>query len=264
MSDAFKDTGPATAGEALASIVAAFSGAQAVVTMPAVCLPVLTQAARLKPRPDGLFAFTAPNKAVRRCGWGERLLALMLLVLFMPFFLVLAALVLTCEGTPVFFRQKRYGFNGMPFTVFKFRTMMRRSECLHEKLQQKLGHDDRLFKLERDPRVTRLGVFLRGTFLDEWPQLLNVARGEMRFIGPRPLPASDQRHYTRPCHALRLQGLPGITGLWQVSGRNERTFDEMCLLDCYYLCHRTLAMDLWLLMRTVRVVLKEICLARKP
>ena len=262
MRGAFKDSGPARVGDVLSAIVAAANGETAV-TIPATCLPVLTQAARLKPRADGCYVFGAPHESVRRCGWRERVLAMVLLVLLSPVFAGLAALVLAFEGAPVLFRQERYGLNGRPFKVFKFRTMIRRSECLHEKLQQKLGQEDRLFKLDNDPRVTRLGGFLRTTFLDELPQLLNVARGDMRFIGPRPLPASDQGHYTQPYHVFRLQGMPGITGLWQVSGRNARTFDEMCLLDCYYLCNRSLGLDLWLLMRTVRVMLKEIGLARK-
>ena len=90
--------------------------------------------------------------------------------------------------------------------------------------------------------------------VDELPQLVNVARGEMRFIGPRPLPASDQRHYTRPCHELRLKGVPGMTGLWQVAGRNERMFEEMCLLDYCYLCNRSAALDLRIIGRTLGLI----------
>jgi lipopolysaccharide/colanic/teichoic acid biosynthesis glycosyltransferase len=173
-------------------------------------------------------------------------------------------LVLAFDGRPVLFRQERFGCGGAPFTLLKFRTMKRRSDRLHARLQRRLGRDGRLFKLERDPRVTRLGALLRRTFVDELPQLVNVARGEMRFVGPRPLPASDQGHYTRPCHALRLRGMPGMTGLWQVSGRNRLTFDEMCLLDTYYLCNRSLRLDLWLALRTAGVVLGEAGLKREP
>jgi len=248
-------------GDVLAFIdVAVREGGAAAV--PCAFLPVLTNEAQCRPDGEGNFVFGAPAASAMRCGWAERALACLLLVLLLPVFSAVGALVLLFEGRPVVFRQERYGRGGVAFTVFKFRTMMRRSERLHDKLQRKLGQEDRLFKLERDPRVTRLGGFLRRTFLDELPQLLNVARGEMRFIGPRPLPASDQAHYTCPYHALRLKGMPGMTGLWQVAGRNARTFDEMCLLDYYYLCNRSLAFDLRLIGRTVGMMLKEIGLKR--
>jgi lipopolysaccharide/colanic/teichoic acid biosynthesis glycosyltransferase len=174
-----------------------------------------------------------------------------------------AVAVLAFDGWPVLFRQVRFGCDGAPFTALKFRTMKRCSERLHEKLQRRSGRGDYLFKLDRDPRVTRLGDVLRRTFIDELPQLVNVARGEMRLVGPRPLPASDQGHYAQPCHALRLKGMPGMAGLWQVSGRNRLTFDEMCLLDTYYLCHRSLRFDLWLAARTFGVVCEQIGLKRK-
>lgn len=258
-----KDPGQTTVGTILDRIEAAVKEGGAV-AVAETCLPVLAREAGCCPDGDGNFVFGAPAASAMRCGWVERGLSVLLLAVLSPVFAVVAGLVLLFEGRPVIFRQERYGCDGVPFTVFKFRTMVRRSESLHGRLQQKLGQEGHLFKLARDPRVTRLGGFLRRSFLDELPQLLNVAKGEMRFIGPRPLPASDQGHYTRPCHALRLKGMPGITGLWQVAGRNERTFDEMCLLDCYYLCHRSLAFDLHLIMRTVRVMFKEVCLKREP
>jgi len=254
-------------GEAAPAEVLAFVGAAAAqgndAAVPSACVPVLTRCAACEPQRDGAFLFLRPGAAVRRCGWGERLAAAALLAVLLPLFAAVAALVLLLEGRPVFFRQARFGVDGRPFTAFKFRTMMRRSEQLHARLQQKLGQEGRLFKLDRDPRVTRLGGWLRSTFVDELPQLLNVAKGEMRFVGPRPLPASDQAHYTQPYHALRLCGMPGITGLWQVSGRNDRTFDEMCLLDYYYLCNRSARLDARLLVRTVWTVVQEIRLKRK-
>ena len=188
----------------------------------------------------------------------ERFLAVLGLVLLSPVFVLIAAAIVLFDGFPVFFRQERYGKDGVRFVMLKFRTMLRRAETLHEKLQRQKGAPDRLFKLENDPRVTPIGSFLRRTFLDELPQLVNVARGDMRFVGPRPLPESDQRHYCRPEHSLRLKGLPGMTGLWQVSGRNVRSFDEMCLLDCYYLCNRSLRFDARIVGRTVCLLLKQI------
>ena len=263
----FTDTGNAGAGDILAFIDAAVKeGTDAAV--PAFCMPTLTGPAGCKPLRDreaaGCFVFRAPSGAHGYCGFLERVAAVFLLVMLAPVFVALFVLIFLFDGAPVLFRQERYGRDGVPFTLLKFRTMMRRSERLLERLQRTRGTEGHLFKLERDPRVTRIGGFLRRTFLDELPQLVNVARGEMRFLGPRPLPASDQRHYTRPYHALRLKGMPGITGLWQVAGRNARTFDEMCLLDYYYLCNRSAALDLRVVARTAWLVLKQAGLKREP
>ena len=230
---------------------------------PVSSLPVLARAAKCRPDGDGNFVFRAPSPCASRCGWSERVLAMLALLACAPFLALVSLLVLAFDGRPVLFRQERFGRDGKPFFLLKFRTMKRQSEILHEQLQCRLGQEGWLFKLERDPRVTRLGAVLRCMFIDELPQLVNVARGEMRFVGPRPLPASDQGHYTCACHALRLKGLPGMTGLWQVSGRNRLTFDEMCLLDIYYLCNRSLRFDLWLVARTVGVVFKQISLTRE-
>jgi len=230
--------------------------------VPAECAPVLLHDARCRPDTDGCFRFRWPAGPVP-CGCVERVAALLLLVLCLPVLTVTALLVLLCDGWPVVFRQERFGFRGRPFVVYKFRTMDRRAETLHARLQRRRRTGGRLFKLERDPRVTRLGALLRRTFVDELPQLVNVVRGEMRLVGPRPLPASDQDHYTQPAHALRLEGLPGMTGLWQVSGRNRLTFDAMCLLDIYYLCHRSRRFDLLLIARTVGVVFEQIGLRGK-
>jgi lipopolysaccharide/colanic/teichoic acid biosynthesis glycosyltransferase len=186
-----------------------------------------------------------------------------LLAALAPALLAVTLLVLGCDGWPAVFRQERFGRGGAPLPFFKFRTMRRRSESQHAELQRALGREGRLFKLERDPRVTRLGAVLRRTFIDELPQLVNVVRGEMRFVGPRPLPASDDGHYTQPYHALRLGGMPGMTGLWQVSGRDRLTFDELCLLDVYYLCNRSLRFDLWLAARTAVVIIKQAALKGK-
>ncbi len=230
--------------------------------VPAACVPVLTRQGRCRPDRGGMFEFCF-NARPRRCGGAERALAFFLLIVCLPLAAVTAALLWGCDGCPVIFRQIRYGFRGVPFTLFKFRTMNRRAERLHAGLQRRRKEPERLFKLERDPRATRLGAVLRRTFIDEWPQLINVMRGEMRLVGPRPLPESDQGHYTRSGHALRLEGVPGMTGLWQVSGRNQLTFDEMCLLDVYYVCHRSAWLDLVVIARTIGVVFQQIGLARE-
>jgi len=186
----------------------------------------------------------------------DRLLALVLILLLLPLLLLIAAAILIFDGAPVLFRQRRSGFRNNGFTILKFRTMVVRSEQLHRRMQRRWGEKGRLFKMTNDPRVTRLGGFLRATFLDELPQLFNVLRGEMRLIGARPLPASDGHHYKMECHALRLQGLPGITGLWQVCGRNALTFDQMCLLDYYYCCNRSWKLDLLIVLKTIQLLLR--------
>jgi lipopolysaccharide/colanic/teichoic acid biosynthesis glycosyltransferase len=266
MTYTFKDSGNATVGDILAFIDAELK-AGAVAAVPASCLPVLVRDARCRPRGSGeaagCFVFAGVRRAGSRCGSLERLVALLALAAAGPLLCVLAGLVWAFDGPSVLFRQERFGRDGAPFVLYKLRTMLRRSESLHGKLQRKLGRKDRLFKLDRDPRVTRLGGFLRRTFLDELPQLFNVVRGEMCFVGPRPLPQSDQGHYTQPYHALRLSGLPGLTGLWQISGRNERTFDEMCLLDIYYLCNRSAALDAHIVWRTLRLLVEQVGVKRE-
>lgn len=241
------------------------SGDEAAV--PAVCLPVLSGPAGCRPqrrgKAGGHFVFRGAAFSRTACGCVERCVAAALIVLLSPLLAAVALLIFVFDGAPVIFRQERYGCGGRRFILFKFRTMVRQSERLHARLQRRCGEEGRLFKLESDPRVTRLGGLLRRAFLDELPQLFNVVRGEMRLVGPRPLPESDQGHYARPEHSLRLQGLPGMTGLWQVAGRNARTFDEMCLLDTYYLGNRSVAFDLWITGRTFRAVLKQIGLKRK-
>jgi len=122
-------------------------------------------------------------------------------------------------------------------------------------MQRRWGKEGQLFKLERDPRATPFGSLLRSAYLDELPQLFNVLKGNMRFCGPRPLPESDAHHYTANYHKLRLRGMPGITGLWQLLPRKKLSFDEMCLLDVYYLCNNNLWMDLKILLRTFKLVI---------
>lgn len=258
----FKDVVGVTPGKVLAFIGnAAEKGDGAAVSSAAA--PLLSRCPACAAA-DGYFMFRLPAAGAWRCGTAERALSILAILVAAPLFLALTLLVLVTEGWPVFFRQERYGCGGRPFTLFKFRTMIHASESLHHGLQNGTECDGRLFKMDEDPRVTRVGRFMRRVFLDELPQLWNVARGEMRFVGPRPLPASDQAHYTHPCHALRLKGMPGITGLWQIAGRNKLTFDDMCLLDYYYLCNRTWRLDLKIFWRTVLEILDEAGLKRKP
>ncbi|GAC1627785.1 MAG: hypothetical protein NVS9B10_17100 [Nevskia sp.] len=180
-----------------------------------------------------------------------------LALLFAP--VILAALAaLIGSGGPVIFRQPRIGRGGRPFTVYKFRTMWPDAV---QRLDALLAADPALnaewranFKLRRDPRVTRLGRILRRTSLDELPQLWNIAKGDMRLVGPRPVEPCEMARYGR--HARHyLASKPGLTGLWQVSGRSAISYQRRIVLDAYYARHRGLALDLAIVARTVGVVL---------
>ncbi len=159
---------------------------------------------------------------------------------------------------PVFYMQERVGKNGRRFLMFKFRTMVEGADELVDELQSEdeSASEGRLFKIKNDPRITRVGVFLRKWSLDETPQFLNVVRGEMSLVGPRPPRPREVENYETE-HLYRLRGMPGITGLWQVSGRSTLTFDEMVKLDRYYLEHWSVGLDLTIMMKTIYVVLKR-------
>ncbi len=156
---------------------------------------------------------------------------------------------------PILFVQERIGVNRKPFRMYKFRTMHHGADELQAELEELTDKQDTLFKIREDPRITRVGRFLRRFSLDELPQLINVVRGEMLLVGPRPLPRRDFENYYEQWHYSRHAGLPGLTCLWQVSGRSDLDFHDMCLLDIYYLRNHTWVLDLKILFRTIRVVL---------
>jgi exopolysaccharide biosynthesis polyprenyl glycosylphosphotransferase len=158
---------------------------------------------------------------------------------------------------PVIFKQKRVGQNGRIFDVYKFRSMYENAEDLKKKLIQKNEMNGNMFKLRNDPRITRVGNFLRMTSLDEFPQFLNVIKGEMSLVGTRP-PTTDEVRAYLPEHLKRLSAKPGITGLWQVSGRNQiKDFERVVELDCSYLDNWRFSDDLKIIFKTVYVVLKR-------
>jgi exopolysaccharide biosynthesis polyprenyl glycosylphosphotransferase len=192
--------------------------------------------------------------------WLKRLVdglaAFLALVLLAPLFVAIAiAIKLTTPG-PIFFRQDRIGLHGRVFLMWKFRTMVPHSAALQFALEADNQHADGvLFKLQKDPRITPLGHFLRRTSLDELPQLINVLLGQMSLVGPRPLPRRDVARFD-PWHHTRHQVLPGITGLWQVSGRSDlAAFNDAARLDLYYIDNWSLNLDLEILLETVRIVL---------
>jgi exopolysaccharide biosynthesis polyprenyl glycosylphosphotransferase len=196
-------------------------------------------------------------KTVSIKGWNlalkrvlDAVLAALALALLSPLMLLVAILIRLDSPGPVIFRQTRVGRGGRPFTVFKFRTMREGAEREQEALTRLNEADGPLFKIKEDPRRTRLGVFLRRTSLDELPQFYNVLKGEMSLIGPRPALPSEVEQY-QPWQRRRLETWPGLTGLWQVSGRSDRTFDEMVLLDIYYIENWSPLLDLKIALKTI-------------
>jgi exopolysaccharide biosynthesis polyprenyl glycosylphosphotransferase len=170
--------------------------------------------------------------------------------------LVIAVLIRLSSPGPVFFRQQRSGLNGRPFTMLKFRSMVTDAEQRKHELEILNEMSGPVFKLTQDPRITPIGRFLRKFSLDEFPQLLNVFRGDMSLVGPRPLPVDEVKRFDDLAHRRRLSVKPGITCLWQVSGRNNVTdFKDWVRLDLEYIDNWSLWLDLKILVRTVPVVL---------
>jgi exopolysaccharide biosynthesis polyprenyl glycosylphosphotransferase len=179
-------------------------------------------------------------------------------LVLLPFMAIVAIAIKIDSRGPVLFRQTRMGSNETPFTIVKFRTMqsdaeLRKAEVAH--LNRHLGSDGRMFKIPSDPRVTRVGAFLRRTSIDELPQLWNVLKGEMSLVGPRPL-ILEEDEYVREWARHRLALKPGMTGLWQVLGRSDIPFGEMVRLDYLYVTSWTLAGDVKLIAKTVPRLLR--------
>jgi lipopolysaccharide/colanic/teichoic acid biosynthesis glycosyltransferase len=193
----------------------------------------------------------------------DLLVAGSMLLVLSPLLLLVALAIRIDSGGPVLFRQRRVGRERREFTMFKFRTMRHDADpARHRKYVQTLidGNDHpergRLYKLSVDDRVTRVGRFLRSWSLDELPQLFNVLRGEMALVGPRPVIPYEVEMYPED-YLRRFAVKPGLTGLWQVSGRNERTYDEMVSFDIEYAETASLLLDLRILVKTVPVVLRR-------
>ncbi|MGV8083336.1 MAG: sugar transferase [Coriobacteriia bacterium] len=222
----------------------------------------------------GIYAPARPYPRRETCWWRHRaprklkrlldvIAASLGLLVLSPLFLLVAIAIRTESAGPAFFRQVRLGKNAEPFTFYKFRTMTadndpgihrRFVERLIVRPSEELKGDTGSFKLENDKRVTGIGKLLRRTSLDELPQLLNVLRGDMSLIGPRP-PIPYEVELYSPRALRRLEGTPGMTGLWQVSGRCMTTFDEMVELDIEYIENWSLGLDFEILVRTLPAVL---------
>ena len=183
--------------------------------------------------------------------------AVALLLLSSPFMAMAAILVRLSSPGPVIFKQQRSGLNGRPFTMYKFRTMVTDAEQRKQELAAFNEMSGPVFKVTNDPRVTRVGAWLRKSSFDEFPQLFNVLRGEMSLVGPRPLPVDETRRFDDFAHRRRLSVKPGLTCLWQISGRNDlRDFKEWVRLDLEYIDNWSLWLDLKILFRTIPVVLR--------
>jgi len=184
--------------------------------------------------------------------------ALLLLIVLSPVYLAIALLIRLDSPGSVFYRQTRIGLHGRPFKAWKFRTMVINADRLQKELEaQNESKDGVLFKMKDDPRITKIGQFLRQYSLDELPQLFNIVLGEMSLVGPRPLPTRDVEKFSEH-HFVRHEVLPGITGLWQVSGRsNVIDFEQVIHLDLSYIQNWSLGLDLRILLKTVQVVLQK-------
>ena len=188
----------------------------------------------------------------------DLLFSLLFLIIFFPLFLIISLLVKLSSRGPIFFQQKRIGKNNIPFKCIKFRTMYPEAKDILDNLLMKDSLLKKEFeethKIKNDPRITTIGRLLRKTSLDELPQFINVLRGEMSIIGPRPIVKEEKKKYGKNLKKVLLIK-PGITGLWQVSGRNNLTYKRRVMLDLNYVENYNLIMDLRILLRTFGVVL---------
>ena len=182
--------------------------------------------------------------------------ALALLVGTSPLWVLAAVGIKLSDRGPVFYRQKRSGLYGREFGMWKFRTMYRDADKRLDEVKAKYGNDmdGPIFKLEHDPRIFSFGRFLRKFSIDELPQLINVLKGEMSLVGPRPQLPEEVSQYEE-WHYRRLEVKPGMTGLWQVLGRSDTSYDEMVRLDIYYAENWSPGMDVRILLETVPAVL---------
>jgi exopolysaccharide biosynthesis polyprenyl glycosylphosphotransferase len=202
--------------------------------------------------------YTGPDS-----GWGFVLKevmdfvgALALTIILAPLMLVVAALVKLTSPGPVFFAQERLGYNKRPFRMYKFRTMVADAEARQAQLEQFNEAQGPVFKMRHDPRVTPLGAFLRKTSLDELPQLFNVLKGDLSLVGPRPLPRRDFERFDAYWFNRRFSVKPGLTCIWQVSGRSGTSFEQWIKQDLEYIDRWSLALDLRILFKTIPAVLK--------
>jgi exopolysaccharide biosynthesis polyprenyl glycosylphosphotransferase len=180
--------------------------------------------------------------------------AVLLFIVTSPLFLLIGLAIRSTSKGPVIFKQERCGLNGRKFTIYKFRTMVEGAEKLRDHLERENEMDGPVFKLKKDPRITTVGRFLRKTSLDELPQLINILKGEMSIVGPRP-PLPDEVGKYKLWQRRRLSMKPGLTCIWQVSGRNNIDFEQWIKLDLQYIDNWSIWLDLKLIILTCKEVL---------
>jgi exopolysaccharide biosynthesis polyprenyl glycosylphosphotransferase len=219
---------------------------------------LLTEQAEYVPG-QGVPLFDLRPPALASLDWAAKrtfdlVVSAAVVVVGLPLWLLIAAAIKLDSRGPVFYRDRRVGLDEREFQMLKFRTMHAGAAAIQPELEARNEADGPLFKIREDPRVTRVGAILRRFSIDELPQVLNVLRGEMSLVGPRPLPVRD---YVRlePWHRKRYLVLPGMTGLWQISGRSALSFDDLVRLDFYYLENWSIWLDITVLLKTIPAVL---------
>jgi exopolysaccharide biosynthesis polyprenyl glycosylphosphotransferase len=181
----------------------------------------------------------------------------LLLIILSPLFLVLIVLVKLDSKGPVFFGHKRIGYKGETISVYKFRSMVQNAEeVLRNFTPEQKAEFEKNFKLDDDPRVTKIGAFLRKTSLDELPQLINIIKGDMSVVGPRPIVQKEVVKYGKYADKL-FSVKPGLTGFWQANGRSDTTYDERVQMDMYYIDNRSTLLDIKILFKTVIAVIRK-------
>jgi lipopolysaccharide/colanic/teichoic acid biosynthesis glycosyltransferase len=206
-------------------------------------------------RQKGLSRYRLDGEFAKRLF--DVLFSLLVLILFFPVYLILAILIAISSPGPIFYVQERVGKDYKPFGCLKFRTMVENADEMLIDMMAKTPHlreefEDN-FKLKKDPRITGIGKFLRLTSLDEFPQFWNVLKGDMTVVGPRPLVPEELPKYGHHMEKI-LKIRPGITGLWQVSGRNDIPYPLRVQMDVYYVNYRNFWLDLWIIVKTIGVI----------
>lgn len=177
------------------------------------------------------------------------------LVLLCPFFVVIAILIKTTSIGPAIYKQERIGLNGKHFQMYKFRSMVKNADAKFKKVKELNESNHVMFKSKNDPRITTVGRFLRKWSLDELPQLINIFKGDMSLVGPRPPIERELEHY-KNWHYVRFMGKPGLTGMWQVNGRSQiKDFDQVVALDYMYMKNWNIFRDFKILLQTIPAVL---------
>lgn len=187
----------------------------------------------------------------------ERVCALVLFIVFFPILGILYIWVKLDSKGPFLFTQRRAGKEKKPFIIYKIRTMVEGAEGLKSKVKNLNEADGPVFKIRKDPRFTRSGIFLSHCALDELPQLINIMKGEMSFIGPRPLPVAEARRVPKK-YDMRFNVLPGMTSTWIANGAHALSFKQWMELDVDYAKHHSLKINLWIVWKTVLTIIKQI------